>query len=204
VARRLYSAAAMFDSGYLTLFKLGRRGVAVRMHWTAPIAAWLLTGRDLSPVRWLTFLIVILCHELGHAFMVRRARARVLSIALTAIGGNCTWGGSVTRYQRAYIAWGGVLAQGILYAIGQLIWRLGVQPFGLHTFAVVDVLIDANLVIALVNLLPVKPLDGAEAWALIPMLPRRLRVAQLNRRLRSLERARQRLDRDDDDSGFVN
>jgi Zn-dependent protease len=195
----------MFETGYVTLFKLGRRGVAVRMHWTAPIGAWLLTGRDLSPVRWLTFLVVILCHELGHAVMVRLARARVLSIALTAVGGNCTWAGNVTRYQRACIAWGGVLAQGLLFVIGLVVWRLGLLPFGIHTFAVLDVLLEANLVIALVNLLPVQPLDGAEAWPLVPMLPKRLRVAWLHRRLRTLERQRRRLDRDeDDDSRWVN
>jgi Zn-dependent protease len=195
----------MFDTGYVTLFKLGRRGVAVRMHWTAPIAAWLMTGRELSPVRWLTFLVVILCHELGHAVMVRMARARVLSIALTAVGGHCTWAGNVTRYQRAYIAWGGVLAQALLLLIGYVIVILGLYPFGVYTDGVVDVLIDANLVIALLNLLPVKPLDGAEAWALIPMLPKRMRVARLNRRLRTLERQREQLHRDDgDDSRWVN
>jgi Zn-dependent protease len=194
----------MFDTGYLTLLKLGRRRVPVRIHWTAPIAAWLMTGRGLYPVRWLTFLVLILCHELGHAFMVRLARAHVLSIDLTAIGGQCSWSGHASRYQRAYIASGGVLAQALLFVAAQLVFAFRLRPFGVHTFAVLDVLTEANLVIAGLNLLPVKPLDGAEAWSVIPLSLKRLRLTWLDLRMRSLERARDRRRSADDDSRWLN
>ena len=182
----------MFSTGYLTIARLGRSRTPIRVHWTAPVAAFLFTGARYDPVRWLTFLAVILCHELGHAAMVRRAGAHVMSVELNAIGGRCTWTGHVTRFQRSYIAFGGVLAQALLFVAGYFIYLL--RPLGgVHSAAVVDVLTEANVWIALLNLLPIEPLDGAEAWAIVPLSAKKLRQGWLRLKLRLLKRKGRRL-----------
>ena len=123
----------MLDSGYLTVAKIGHSRIPVRIHWTAPVGAWLFTGGGLYPARWLTFLMLILFHELGHVVMVRIARGQVMSVDVNAIGGRCSWFGQVTQFQRSYIAFGGVLAQGVLFVAALLTRVAGVSPFGAQT-----------------------------------------------------------------------
>jgi Zn-dependent protease len=125
---------------------------------------------------------MILIHELGHAVLVRRARAEVVEITLHVMGGECWWRGQVTPLQRAAIAFGGVWAQLVLAA----------AAFGFASLApaemmtgrmteLVDMWTRWNLFNAAFNLIPIKPLDGSEAWKLFPLLWRRLRFGRLER-----------------------
>jgi stage IV sporulation protein FB len=164
--------------GYLTIGHW--RGVAVRVHWATPIGAAFMTARPFSPAAWLAIVVVILVHELGHAAVVRWCGARVLAIDLNAIGGTCRWSGRVSALQRSLIAWGGVAAQ-VLLAIATIV----VLPYlgrpetsGRALMDVAYVLTASNLLLALLNLIPIAPLDGVEAWRLVrairgPKPPRR-------------------------------
>jgi Zn-dependent protease len=181
----------MFETGYLTLFRFGRQRIPVRAHWSLPLGAWFFCGFHWAPVAWLTFALLILAHELGHAFMVRVAGAHVLGVDLTVFGGLCTWQGHTNRFQRAYIAAGGVLAQAVIFVAATMVQARRLALFGAYTPIVLDVLISDNLWIAMINLLPVAPLDGAKAWALLPLLPKRVRLWWLERRMqRDRRRAR--------------
>jgi membrane-associated protease RseP (regulator of RpoE activity) len=164
--------------GYLTI---GRwRGVDVRVHWTTPIGAVCMTARPFSPAAWLAIVVVILVHELGHAAVVRWCGARVHAIDVHAIGGTCRWSGRVSGLQRSWIAWGGVGAQ-VLLAVATIV----VLPYlgrpetsGRALMDVAYVFTASNLLIALLNLIPVAPLDGVEAWRIVrairgPKRPRR-------------------------------
>src|SRR4051794_24202477 len=98
----------MFRRGYLELFRW--RGTPVRVHWTLPIGALLFPGVAFEPFAWVAFFALILIHELGHTVLARRYGHEVVGVDITGFGGVCKWGGDATDYERAAVAWGGVLA----------------------------------------------------------------------------------------------
>ncbi len=148
----------LVQNGSLRLGKVNR--VPVLIHWTWPLGMlWLCGG--FRPVMWAAFAFIVLVHEFGHAFWVRRFRLRVSVILVHGFGGECRYRGDPSSGERAVIAWGGVMAQAIV-----LFAALAVSPFvttaqgrGLCEF-----FIWSNLWMIGFNLLPIAPLDGAEAW----------------------------------------
>jgi stage IV sporulation protein FB len=152
----------MFDSGYWTVARI--RGVPIRLHWTIPLGAVLFSGLRFAPAFWAAFFALILIHEVGHALFVRFFRHRVHAIDVMGFGGTCHWSGSATPLERAAIAWGGILAQGALLLVTLILLKLFGPPPNLATAEVADVFTRSNLWLMALNLLPVPPLDGAEAW----------------------------------------
>ena len=114
----------MLQNGYWTVGRV--RGVPVRLHWTIPLGALLFGGGRFVPAFWFAFFLIVLVHEFGHALVVQYYRHRVVSIDVTGFGGLCHWSGSPTRFERAAIAWGGVLAQAVLLAAALLLAGFGV------------------------------------------------------------------------------
>ncbi len=163
----------MMDRGYWTVMRV--RGVPIRLHWTLPLGALLFSGGRIAPGLWLGIFLVIALHEAGHAALVHRAGLVNLGVDLTGFGGRCRWAGSPTRVQRAVIAWGGVLAQLALFVLTVV----AVAIFGAPRSAFLADLVGAfeltNLLLVAINLIPLKPLDGAEAWSLFGLLARRRR-----------------------------
>lgn len=156
--------------GAITLFRY--RGIPIRAHWSLPLVALMMGGLRLAPGAWLGWLLVVMLHEMGHAFWALHYRMEVQEILLHGLGGHCRYVGAPSPRQRAVVAWGGVLAQAILFAI---VWPLSVlvPAHDLFFADLYEVLLGRNLSVALFNLIPIAPLDGAEAWKLLPMLVRR-------------------------------
>jgi stage IV sporulation protein FB len=152
-----------FREGFLVLGHLGR--APIRVHWTTPIVAFVLTGLSFVPGAWLGFLVLVLVHELGHAVAARAFGAEVISINAHGLGGTCEWYGHVTPKQRAIIAWGGVVAQFALLLVAQLT-SIIVPSWGFFA-QLMNTLTGTNLILIALNLLPIPPLDGAEAWKLL-------------------------------------
>jgi len=155
---------ALFSSGY---FRLGRYGGAsVRVHWTTPVGLFFFSGFSFNPLVWAALLLIVLTHEVGHALLARRYHLHVLAIDVTAIGGACRLAGDPSPREVALVAWGGVLAQAALL-VGALCVRAVVSfmTAGLVD-GLFDTLITSNAVLIGINLLPIKPLDGADAWRL--------------------------------------
>jgi stage IV sporulation protein FB len=183
----------MFDTGFLPIARV--RGAPVRIHWSVVLGALFFTGLRFAPAAWLAFLALVLIHELGHAAVVLACGMRVVSVDVLAFGGVCRWTGDSTPLQRAVIAWGGVLAQLALYAVTWGVMLATGAPtsrFGLDLFSVFT---TTNLWVAMVNLLPIPPLDGATAWTLVgafrarrPGARRAAAKASARRDLRELER----------------
>jgi Zn-dependent protease len=71
-------------------------------------------------------------------------------------------------FDRSVIAWGGVVAQAIV-AVPLLIW---VETLGYTRFQAVNAILTIlglfSLSITVLNLVPIRPLDGAIAWAFSP------------------------------------
>lgn len=163
----------MFDRGWLTVSHF--KGAPVRIHWSAPLGALLFGGFRFAPAIWLAFVVIVLVHELGHAVLVRRFRLRLVAVDVYAMGGMCRHERG-SAYQTSVIAWGGVLAQGVLLApalalsIAASTLALPIDGFAAE---LLSALVYTNVFIILFNLIPIAPLDGAQAWKVFSHLKER-------------------------------
>jgi Zn-dependent protease len=117
---------------------------------------------------------VLLIHECGHMILAQRKGYAVCAIELYPICGCVCFEEPWSRYDRAVIAWGGVVAQAAV-AAPLVTW---IAIFGFTPFTALNVALGIlgyySLFVAAFNLIPVPPLDGAKAWYLIPELFKRL------------------------------
>ncbi|MEZ4295966.1 MAG: M50 family metallopeptidase [Polyangiaceae bacterium] len=158
----------MFDRGYITLGRVRR--APIRMHWSAPLGAIAFTGFSFSPLLWIGFLGIVIVHELGHAALVWRLGYRVVAVRLHAFGGDCQWSGDPTRIEDAVVAWGGVLAQAVVWIVATVVLSVVGFPASPLLAALAVTATSTNVHMILFNLLPIPPLDGHRAWPLIPLL----------------------------------
>jgi stage IV sporulation protein FB len=156
------------------------RGVPIFVHWSVPAIALFIAGAGVHILGTavaviLAYLGMLLIHELGHQLVARAKGCHVLAIELYPLHGLCRFTEPFDAFDDALIAWGGVLAQFVV-AIPFAIYATW---FGFTSVAPVSVVIAIfgafSPAIALLNLIPIKPLDGAKAWTLVPILWRRAR-----------------------------
>jgi hypothetical protein len=148
----------MLDQGYLTL---RGRGVALRLHWSIPVAGLVLTWFRLSVGAWIGFLFILGVHMLGHAAMAAACGARLSRIDVHGLGGHCGVVGLSAR-RRMLVASGGILAQLALAALVVLVLRpVADTPFETD---LLDMFVGPSLLLAGLNVLPIAPLDGASFW----------------------------------------
>lgn len=150
-------------------------GVPVRIHWSVIVFVLLSGGFSYRPGAWVATLLLILIHEIGHALVVRSVGARATALDVLGFGGLCWWEGRVTPLGRAAIAWGGIWAQLVVFGVAALYVSLRGYPASTFVADMLHVAVTNNLYLVAFNLLPIQPLDGAEAWALFPLLRRRLK-----------------------------
>ena len=150
----------------------------VLIHWSVfLIAAIMLASVIRRPLVTLVGLVsyigVLFLHEAGHLVAAERKRCDVFTIDLYAVFGLTYFQSPWSRFDHCVIAWGGVLAQAIV-ALPIIVW---LWVFGYTRFESVNVVLALfgpfSLVVAIVNLLPIRPLDGSVAWSLMPELIRR-------------------------------
>jgi membrane-associated protease RseP (regulator of RpoE activity) len=119
---------------------------------------------------------VILIHECGHMVAAQSKGCAVSSIELYPVWGITRFEEPYSRFDDCVIAWGGVAAQALI-GVPLVVW---VEVFGYtHSQAVNAVLAILgffSLSMAVFNLLPLRPLDGATAWGLIPAIFKRSRA----------------------------
>jgi Zn-dependent protease len=165
--------------GWWTIAKV--RGAPIRVHWTLLVGAlvWgglrFQGGLRFEPAFCLGFATLILIHELGHALFVLRYRLGLSEIALHGAGGYCAHLHPGSRYQGAVVAWGGVLAQLVLFCAVQASYSLFGPPSSYQLAVFLSVFGYTNLMVIALNLIPFEPLDGAKAWPLLGMLAARFR-----------------------------
>lgn len=148
-------------------FRLGRpAGVELRLHWSVPVGALIAGGLRIEPLLWLGFILVIMVHELGHVALGRIMGLQVVGIDLTGIGGQCRWRGESEPLDHAWIAWGGVLAQGVLLLGTLAVTGLWPSRASAEWALIRHAFIQINLWIIAINLLPFPPFDGQRAWGL--------------------------------------
>lgn len=165
--------AIRFTKGSLVVGRF--RGAPIRIHWTTPLGVLFFSGLNFAPGAWLAFVLVILVHELGHAVAVAACRQRTVAIDVHGFGGLCWWEGDATPLQRAIIAWGGVIAQAVLGIATLLVLAISGQPESVFAAQLLGAFLAPNFWMIVLNLLPMPPLDGAEAWKIVPILAARAR-----------------------------
>lgn len=147
----------------------------VRLHWTLPVGMFLFGGMAVVPVFWSAFFVILLVHELGHAIVARRYGHRVTAIEVTGFGGVCRWEGNASDDEIGAIAWGGVAAQSILAAATYLVLTWTGKPEVSWGIQLVRALIYVNIALIVINLIPLRPLDGADAWPWVGRIIQRWR-----------------------------
>ncbi len=102
----------------------------------------------------LIILIIVIIHELGHVFFIKKYHEKIINITLYPFGGITKVNKDLNTpiKEELVIASGGVLFQIIIYFITVII------PFTMHTK---ELIINYNNIIILFNLLPIIPLDGS-------------------------------------------
>jgi Zn-dependent protease len=168
------------------MFRIGAfRRRPILVHWSVPVVGAIMIAFNYSePVfaasLCAAYFVLLLIHEIGHAIVADFRRCTVSQIEIYPIHGLCRYFPN-TAEDQAFIAWGGVLAQ---FAVAVVVVAIvdvtgGTRINGLDiAFAVLGYI---SPVIAIVNLLPVRPLDGASAWRIGPILMRRV-VRRLRRK----------------------
>jgi Zn-dependent protease len=140
------------------------RGAPIVLHWSLALGLLVFGGLGIVPGFWLGFTVLILWHEIGHAYLVRCMGFGVERVVVHGFGGFCSWQGNASRLEHAVIAWGGVLAQAMLLGGTLLYVSVFGEPTSAFGYQLQHAWVQTNLWIIALNLLPVAPLDGAEAW----------------------------------------
>jgi len=159
-------------------WRLGRwRGVPVTLHWTVLLALpWFYyqtRSASATAISCVAFSFLLVAHELGHAAVARWRNVGVEGIQLYFIHGLCTHDEPYSEEDDVLIAWGGVAAQLVVLiaAFGASPLLAAFSPFEYRLAApLFRVLIQTNLLMMVINLIPVAPLDGAKAWRALPLL----------------------------------
>ncbi len=151
---------------------LDLRGVPVHLHGTTLGALALLLGMASNGglpvlVAGLTYLGLLLIHAAGHAAVAHHLRHAVYRIEIYPLLAFCRSEPPRTRADRARIAWGGVLAQGLVLVPALLAQSVLGYTGSASVDAFLYAVIHANALSILLNLLPVAPFDGREAWSLL-------------------------------------
>lgn len=169
-------------------------GAAIVWHGLLPVAAVLLSGWGFHPVRWLAVVALLLFHALGHAWWARRFGVTVRTIRVLPVGGDCDWEGAVTERQRSIIAVGGLLAQALAGLAATVALWLSPPLARAWGADVAHAWTTANAWLMVINLLPVAPLDGHEAWRRLrdwaQTQAQRVETERVRRRAEALRRAR--------------
>jgi Zn-dependent protease len=144
------------------------------LHWSLLLGAVLFCAAQPRPALLAGYLAVLLVHLLGHALAAGRKGVR--GFALHGLGGELLIEGDVAPLRRSLIALAGPAAQLALLA-GALAVRASPDLY--------DAFTRRNLVMLLLNLIPIAPLDGKEAWRIFSRLraarrqaPRELSVSR--------------------------
>jgi Zn-dependent protease len=145
----------------------------LRLHWSLLLGAALFCALEPRPLLLLGYAAVLLAHVAGHALAVAGTPLDVTGLMLHGLGGELLGDGAVKPVRRSLIALSGVLGQLVLFGAAYY-FRAELPPDLAEAF------VRRNGIVLLLNLIPLRPLDGAQAWQLFP----RVRAAARRRTLR--------------------
>ena len=117
----------------------------------------------------LTFMILV--HEFGHVYFVRKFNYKVLGVAVCFNGGECIHEPCRREIEEILIAWGGVIAQIILLIATIIIQTVGNYLYPASNTAFINQFYEYaklyNIIGIIYNLFPRDNLDGVKAWEIL-------------------------------------
>jgi len=167
----------MMRRGWLNKFvRVGAvKGVPISVHWTVPAICIFILGVQIehvltSAAGLLAYLCMLAVHELGHQLVGQSRGYQVIRIEIYPLHGLCILDRPEAGIDAALVAVGGATAQFIV-AVPFILYRMlfgytGLEPAN----AFIAILGFFSPAIALFNLLPIPPLDGAKFWPVVPLL----------------------------------
>ena len=181
------------ESGYR---KFGSwKGIPFYFHWTLllwlPWYWWTQRSVVWACVTLVAFTALMLAHELGHAMAARARRTKVYAIKLYVMHGQCEHEAAYYESDDIFIAWGGVFAQAavlVVALVAQYACGLWLPQMQYLLAPLFFVFIQTNIFLAVINLIPVAPLDGYRAWRFVTPLVQRAR-AKANAGMQALRTA---------------
>ena len=162
-------------NGYTRIRRVKVFGARVYIHWSVLlVAAGLLALSIRKPLLAVVtigcYFGIIFLHEAGHALFARWLGYKPFALYVGFVHGRCEYEEPYSVKHEAIVAWGGVAAQ-LAVAIPLILLAQTTSVASVPGLGpVIGFLGYINLVVALFNLTPVAPLDGAQAWALVPIL----------------------------------
>jgi Zn-dependent protease len=157
-----------FPKGYGRIFSY--RGAPIYLHWSVLLFALLLINKPepliTIPAGLLSIVFIHFVHEIGHAFFLGIYGYNIEYVKIYAFGGACAYSDDGAESKELMISAGGILFQLLLMVIWYLIFYL-FHVFDVNCFpAIIQTLtgffIFLNSIIIIINLLPIKGLDGYE------------------------------------------
>ncbi|MCA1829573.1 MAG: hypothetical protein LC689_21830 [Myxococcales bacterium] len=143
----------------------------LHLHWSLLLGGALFCAIQPRPLLLLGYAAVLLAHVVGHAAALPGTKLGVNAVMLHGLGGELLGEGEATPLRRSVIALFGVLGQLALLGAALLL----PLPADLH-----DAFVRRNGIMLLLNLIPMRPLDGAQAWRIFPRLRAATRRARLH------------------------
>jgi len=166
-------------------WQLGTWGrIPVSMHWTVLLLfAWLyLIFWDFTAtlIGAVAAFVLLVAHEYGHVFELRRRKIAITGIALFGIHGETSYNEYAAKPADVIaVAWAGVAAQVVVLVLA--VAANAMIPFSESPLAATIwgpmylVFIRFNVFLMIVALLPIGPFDGHAAWQVIPRTRKALR-----------------------------
>lgn len=161
------------------------KGIPVRLHYSVlffvPLYFFFSSYPqfELAPVFAGFMLVLVLAHEMGHAFVARALKVKVYAIEVYFLFGVCRHAAPHSRRAKILVAWGGVLAQLVVLFIALFVLEtapvfyqtvsFGYKLNGIFSL-ISHVFVGLNVLMIAINLVPVRGLDGFVAWDILPYL----------------------------------
>ena len=161
-------------NGFLKIKYFRILGAEIFVHWSTLIGMVVITiPFAMSVVQAVTcavlFFVLILLHEVGHAWIAKNLGYQPTAIVLKDVHGVCIieyFNNSDFSKDEAKIAWGGVLAQ-LIIAIPLILLTSTTDLLNEKFMApVVGIFGFYSVLLCVFNLLPLWQLDGTKAWKL--------------------------------------
>lgn len=169
---------------YLKIVKVKLFNSPIYIHWSILLvmAIIFLSGYK-DPIQSiiivLSYFSILLLHEYGHGYVVKRIGYEVIETRFSFLHGLCVYEDPHNEMHNIKIAWGGVLAQ-LMVAIPLIILSRFKITYDIPYFGVIsNILGNINLMIAIFNMAPIRGLDGYTAWKIVPVIHRNWRNRSL-------------------------
>jgi len=156
---------------FIPLFRIAN--TPIMMHWSLSVVLIFAAIASINDIAILlgaiSFWSIMLIHELGHMMVSSRLGLETFRIELSLMHGKCICEAPETQYEYCLVSWGGVLAQAFFFVPCIAIYLLFDDYLAWYIEIPVLFLGFYSALIAVLNLLPSRYLDGGTCWKAIPL-----------------------------------